>query len=85
MIAWAPVPESRRVPGGAVAQVMVRGTGSVRIPRAICPEQPVVYSEGRAREVAVKRCRHASEEEVLVIDVTGSESGRWLWIAPDQA
>ena len=58
-IAWAPVPEMRCVPGGAVAHVMVRGTGSVRIWRVryALPSRRFSW-KGRCREAAAPRLQH---------------------------
>jgi hypothetical protein len=80
LVAWAPVPESRRVPGGAVAQLLVQGAGTVRIPRVICPQRPAVYAEGSTMGSRGAEVTARLEDNALAIDIDGSASGRWLWI-----
>lgn len=78
-LAWAPVPKERRVPGGAVLQMMVYGEGVLRIPAPGLPANVRLYAEGatpgsRGAEVALRR-----EGGLLSFTVTGKESGLWLY------
>ncbi|MCC6143148.1 MAG: hypothetical protein IT368_05005 [Candidatus Hydrogenedentes bacterium] len=79
-IAWAPVPEVRHVDGGAILQMMVHGGGTVRIPKGVLPDTVKVFVEGpqpgtRGNEIATRW-----EDGALVLEITGNESGRWLWM-----
>ena len=58
-IGWAPVAEARRVPGGAVLQMMVRGAGTVRIPGSAANRY--WWPRERRRAVAAPRFRSASK------------------------
>ncbi len=79
---WAPVAQSRRVPTGAVAQIWTKGQGTVRIPAATLPPNPILIAEGpqpgtRGTEVPAK-----SESGAVVFNLTPSLSGRWIYVLP---
>ncbi len=81
-LAWAPVPEARRVPGGAVMQAMVYWQGVVRIPDIGLPANVKVYAEGTgpgSRGAEVKCDRSAG---ALAITVGPEAVGRWLYVTP---
>ncbi len=77
-IAWGPIPPERRVVPGAALQMMVHGTGQIRIPTTLTG--PVrVYAEGarpgsRGPEVAA-----TLEDGVLSIRMIPETRGRWLY------
>jgi hypothetical protein len=78
-LAWAPVPEKRRVQGGAVMQIMVYGTGKLSIPvapglhpRSLVAEGPTPGSRG-----TVVPCTF--EVGRLKFEVTEAVAGRWLY------
>ncbi|NLI01458.1 MAG: hypothetical protein GX446_18425 [Chthonomonadales bacterium] len=78
-LAWAPVLPDRRVPGGAVLQAMVYGTGKLSIPLAPGLRPTRLYAEGptpgsRGPEVPCK-----VEDGALRFEVTSELSGRWLY------
>lgn len=77
-IAWGPVSEDRRVPGGAVLQILVRGQGQVRIP-VMGPEDLLLFAEGAkpgSRGVAVPV---KVESGWLTFEVTPGVNGRWIY------
>lgn len=79
-IAFAPVAAERRVPGGAVMQILAAGAGTVRIPGIATPvdlvaEGPAPGSRGAS--VPVRR-----ENGALLFDLTPAISGRWLYAVP---
>jgi hypothetical protein len=81
-LAWAPVSIERRVEGGAVLQVKVYGHGVVRIPRADLPEGIELVAEGPTPGSRGHIVPSRWENGALVLEVTGKESGRWLWGVP---
>jgi hypothetical protein len=81
-IGWAPVAESRRTPGGAVAQIWVRGAGRVRVPLGGLAAGATLVAEGakpgsRGATVAA-RVRDGGIE----FEATPATSGRWLYVVP---
>lgn len=81
-MAWAPIPEARRVPNGAVWQVRVHGTGTVRLPAASLPENLELVAEGptpgsRGEVIPCQR-----RGDTLVFRAEGAASGCWLYGVP---
>ncbi len=79
-IAFAPIAAERRIPGGAVMQILAAGSGTVRIPSA--PPDVELFAEGptpgsRGAAVPVRR-----ENGALLFDLTPAISGRWLYAVP---
>jgi hypothetical protein len=62
-IGWAPVAECRRVPGGAVVQIRVRGAGAVRIPAAGIPAPFALAMEAPRPAAAAPTSRFASKKD----------------------
>jgi hypothetical protein len=79
LVSWAPVPAQRQVPGGGLVQIRVHGAGTVRIPRIGLPESVKVVAEGKLRGSRGHDVQSRVEENTLVVEITGRESGRWLW------
>lgn len=82
-LAFAPVGEARRVPGGAIMQLLVSGQGEVRLPAAGLPEAVSLIAQGakpgsRGEEVAAR-----VEAGVLIFDA-GAAAGRWLFVVPKE-
>jgi len=81
-VAWAAIPEARRVDGGAILEIRVDATGRVRIPSLGLPAQVALIAEGakpgsRGEAIPVHR-----EGDALVFEATGATSGRWLYVVP---
>ena len=81
-IAWAPVDPSRHVPGGAVLQIMVYGTGTIRIPAMGLPPNVTIFAEGVKPGSKGKELANQITGGSLVVTVTPEASGRWLYVTP---
>jgi len=84
-IGWAPVAECRRVPGGAVVQIRVRGAGAVRIPAgsisspfALAVEGPTPGSRGASVPFRI-------EKGSIIFEATPQLNGRWIYLIPKEA
>jgi len=80
VVAWAPVAAARRVQGGAVLQVLARGEGTLRIPAPGLSSGAAVYAEGPTPGSRGERVPARIENGALVVEVTRSTSGRWLYV-----
>lgn len=81
-VAWAPVAEARKVPGGAVVQILAHGNGTLRIPAANLPTEVEVVAEGAtpgSRGIAAESAR---DGEMLTVTIGPGTSGRWLYAIP---
>jgi hypothetical protein len=81
-IAFGPVPVDRRVDGGAVFEIRVQGSGTVRVPAAGLPPAVTLWTEGvrpgsRGAAVAA-RC----EGETIVFEA-GDTQGRPVYIVAE--
>jgi hypothetical protein len=79
-VMFAPLPEARRVPGGAIGEIVLHGSGTVRIPADGLPKTVKLFAEGptlgsKGQEVPCQRA-----EQSIVIRITPAESGRRLWV-----
>ena len=79
-IAWAPLAAERRIPGGAVMQIVARGTGTLRIPVGDLPESAAIFVEGPTpgSRGALIPSRRVSGS--LVFSVTREHSGRSFYV-----
>jgi hypothetical protein len=81
-IAWAPVPPERRVPGGAVLQALINGTGEVRIPSVGLPEKVVVLTQGPLPGSRGATVPSRVENGLLIVTISPEFSGQWLYVVP---
>ena len=81
-VAWAPVGDARRVPGGAVLQVRVRGEGHVRIPLSGLPAALVLVAEGPQPGSRGETVPCTCSGDVLAFSAVPALSGRWLYALP---
>lgn len=81
-IAWSPIPEVRQVPGGAVWQVQVHGTGTLRLPAASLPENLELVAEGPTPGSRGELIPHQRQGDTLVFRAEGAAIGRWLYGVP---
>jgi len=79
LVAWAPVPANRRVPGGAVLQIMAQTPGRLSIPVATTATAMKVYAEGPTPGSRGNELPCELRKGTLVIDVTEQAAGRWLY------
>jgi hypothetical protein len=81
-IVWGPVPKERQVPGGAIFQLQVHGTGMVRIPRGNLPQRLEMVAEGPTPGSRGPVVPAHWEDDALVLNINGKLSGRQLWGVP---
>jgi hypothetical protein len=81
-IGWAPVAAARRVPGGAIIQIHVTGTGTVRIPAAGLPSDLKLFVEGPKPGSRGAPLPFQREGDALVFNATPELRGRWLYGVP---
>lgn len=81
-IAWAPVASARRVPGGAVIQIQVAGTGEISIPAPNLPANFKLFAEGPKPGSRGARIPCHREGNAIVFRATDELRGRWLYVAP---
>jgi hypothetical protein len=82
-IAWAPVAAARRIEGGAVIQIQVVGTGTVRIPAAGLHAHLALFVEGPKPGSRGVRVPCTREGNALVFTMTNDLRGRWLYGVPE--
>lgn len=81
-IAWAPVPEARRLKGGALMQLILYGSGDVYIPVFGLPEKLEVIAEGAKPGSRGQSIPSSRRNETLAITAPPDVSGRWIYIVP---
>jgi hypothetical protein len=79
-IGWAPVAAARRVPGGAVVQIMARGSGAVRIPAAGLPGSIALVAQGPAPGSRGADVAFRLENGAIAFDLAPELSGRWIYV-----
>jgi hypothetical protein len=84
LAAFAPLSESRRVPGGAIYSAQFNGSGVIHMPADGLPAKVNIFTEGatpgsKATEVACRR-----ESQTLVFELTPVASDRRLWLVPEK-
>ncbi len=78
-IAWAPVPASRRVAGGAVLQLMATRAGRYRIPAVDMPREVEFVVEGPIPGSRGERAPGRRDGDTLAVTVTPDAAGRWIY------
>ncbi len=79
-LAWAPVPENRQIPNGARVQLKVYGTGKIRIPAESLSSPMDAFVEGPTPGSRGETVPSALEDGKIVIDITPSIQGRWIYL-----
>lgn len=82
-LAWAPIQDARKVPGGAVLQIMVYGTGTIRIPAHHLPGKLLVVAEGPTPGSRGEPVASSLRDGVLNVTVDAKSQGRWLYAVPE--
>jgi hypothetical protein len=80
LLAWGPVPEERRVEGGAVMMLMANGAGTLRIPAGHLPENLRLVAEGPTPGSRGEAVAFTREGEDLIVEIEGKVSGRWIYL-----
>jgi len=78
-IAWSPIAVERRVEGGAVFQMQVRGAAEVRIPTPDLKTPPRVVAEGPQPGSRGEPIPCHLVDGALRLTVPASAQGRWLY------
>ncbi len=81
-LAWAPIQDARKVPGGAVLQIMVYDKGTIRIPAQHLPSKLVVVAEGATPGSKGEIVQSSLQGGVLSVTVDEKSQGRWLYAVP---
>lgn len=84
-IGWAPVAECRRVPGGAVVQIRLRGAGAVRIPATGISAAFALVVEGATPGSRGAGVPFRFEKGSIIFEATPQLSGRWIYLIPKEA
>jgi hypothetical protein len=80
-VAWAPVPAMRRVPSGAILQILARGAGELRIPAVGLPAAVEVIAEGPTPGSRGAKVSSGLRDGVLAIQLRQELSGKPLYVA----
>lgn len=83
-IGWAPVAEPRRVPHGAVLQIMVRGAGAVRIPAISLPPSANLVAQGPTPGSRGADVPFRFEDGALAFEIAPQLNGRWIYVVPKE-
>lgn len=78
-LAWAPIPEERRVPGGAFLQIMAYGTGKLSLPVPGRTKPVRLFAEGATPGSRGTEIPCTLEGGRLQFEVTQPVSGRWIY------
>ncbi|HSV73947.1 MAG TPA: hypothetical protein VLH79_09325 [Chthonomonadales bacterium] len=80
---FAPVPEERRVPGGAVMIARApTGGGTIRLPAAHLPGILQMVAEGARPGSRGEPLESRREGDALIVEVTATAAARWLYAIP---
>jgi hypothetical protein len=79
-IGWAPVAPMRRIPGGAVLQIKVRGAGTVHIP--VAAAALTLVAEGGTPGSRGQTVPSTQKHGALTFQITPELNGRWLYAVP---
>ena len=92
-LAFTPVPEARRVPGGAVMMVWVQGEGEIRLPAPAGLKAARVYQQGAHEGSVGAEVPSKLRDGLLVLDParegqrpprhTGGHAERMLYVLPE--
>ncbi len=82
-IGWAPVAAMRRVPGGAVMQIMVDGGGEVSVPAPGIVSPMSLVMEGTVAGSRGAKVPFTLRNDVLRFAVTPALSGHWIYVVPN--
>lgn len=79
---WAPVPEERRVAGGAVMILQLHGRGSVRVPAVGLPGRVEVVTEGPRPGSRGNPVPSRLEGDALVVELGDGVPHHYLYVVP---
>lgn len=79
-VAWAPVEDDAKVPGGALMRLMIHGHGAVRIPAAGLPASVELVAQGPTAGSRGASIPCTLEKDVLTFTAGPGSSGPWLYV-----
>lgn len=82
LVCFGPLVPERRLPGKAVFEICIHGTGTVRIPATALPEKVRVHAAGATLGSCGPEVPCRREGPSIVLTITPAESSRWLWVSP---
>ena len=82
LVAWAPVREDRRVPGGAAMMLFYQGEGELRIPMPGVQVLAAVHAEGPTPGSRGPAVTARLENGSLVVNAEGQFANRWIYVIP---
>ena len=80
LVAWAPVREDRRVPGGAALMLFYQGEGELRIPMPGVQALAAVHAEGPTPGSRGTAVTARLENGQLVVSAEAAFAGRWIYV-----
>jgi hypothetical protein len=82
LVTFAPIASARRMRGGAIYEITIGGTGTIRIPASGLPEKVKLFTEDAIPGSKGTPVPFQRDGEAMVIRLTPAESGRRIWVAP---
>ena len=82
LVAFAPIGQSRQVPGGAIATACIQGEGDIQIPAQGLPAKTKLFTQGPTLGSKRKEVTSRREAQSEIIHITPAELGQQLWIVP---
>ena len=82
LVAWAPVREDRRVPGGAALMLFYQGEGELRIPVPGMQTLAAVHAEGPTPGSRGEALTARLENGQLVVNGEAKFANRWIYVIP---
>lgn len=79
-ISFAPVPQERQVPGGALYTLIAWGDGEIRLPLLFLPEQVECFAEGANPGSRGALIPSSIQNGNLVVALTPASNGRWIYV-----
>lgn len=80
LVSFAPVPEERRVEGGAVYILRIDGAGEITLPVSKLPENVECVAEGSTPGSRGAIVPHTVQDGKLTLSLTPETRGRWIYV-----
>ncbi|MGC9327936.1 MAG: hypothetical protein ACP5I1_09905 [Candidatus Hinthialibacter sp.] len=80
LISFAPVPDARRVDGGALYIIMIQGQGEFHLPIKNLPEQVECLAEGATLGSRGEVAPSSIQDGSLVLNISNAHRGRWIFV-----
>ena len=80
LVSFAPVPEERRVEGGALYILRIEGEGEITLPLTNLPAGVECAAEGPTPGSRGPVIPHTVEKDGLKLSLTPAARGRWIYV-----